>query len=239
MREPGTVGDALARLMASFDERDRAAAEERGMTLEAYCEWARAEEERAEAEKRAEVDRRAEAKRRTGWIRWAKDYLPERSCAELYDGKSQHTDAIRHVKAWLESETPCLILCGGVGTGKTHAAMWAARERWGEFVPAQHLARRVDPWKHELETTEVLRLDASLVVLDDLGAEADEPRLHQALFALVNARNASDRRTLVTTNLAIPQIRPRYGDRIADRLNAMAKAMQLKGASLRRQGAGL
>jgi DNA replication protein DnaC len=215
-------------------QREQEAAAQ-GITLDEL----EAREEVARLEGVREDERRAKARDRAAWIARWKDHLPESSCAELYDGKSQSTDAIRHVRTWLGTETPCLILCGGVGTGKTYAAMWAARERWGEFVPAQHLPRRVDPWKHEAETSKPLRLDAPLIVVDDLGAEADETRFHQALFAIVNARNASDRRTLITTNLAIPQIRPRYGDRIADRLNAMAKAVQLKGASLRKQGAGL
>jgi DNA replication protein DnaC len=215
-------------------QREQEAAAQ-GLTLDEL--EAREQAERDERQRAKEAHE--EARRRSGWISRHKDYLPEAACAELYDGKSQVTDAMRHIQAWLATDTPCLILCGGVGTGKTYAGILAARERWGEFVPAQHLARRVDPWKHEAEATKPLKLGCSLIVLDDLGAEQDDARFGQALFALVNARNASDRRTLITTNLAIPQIRPRYGDRIADRLNAMSKAVQLKGASMRKQGAGL
>jgi DNA replication protein DnaC len=235
MVERADFGALIRSLSEQAMARDQAEADQRGITLADLDAFRASEERRIEDER----ERRADAKRRAEFVdRW-KDFLPEASCAELYDGKSQQTDAIRHTKTWLGTDTPCLILCGGVGTGKTHAAIWAVRERWGEFVASQSLARRIDPWKHELEHTRLLHLEAPLIVLDDLGAEQDDARFGQALFALVNCRNASDRRTLITTNLTIPQIRPRYGDRIADRLNAMAKAVQLKGASMRKQGAGL
>jgi hypothetical protein len=133
-------------------QREQEAAAQ-GITLDEL----EAREEVARLEGVREDERRAKARDRAAWIARWKDHLPESSCAELYDGKSQSTDAIRHVRTWLGTETPCLILCGGVGTGKTYAAMWAARERWGEFVPAQHLPRRVDPWKHEAETSTPLR----------------------------------------------------------------------------------
>jgi DNA replication protein DnaC len=233
------VRSIFAEVSARLEQEDREAAEAAGVTVDEFRRQRTAERTREANKKQAEQDLRAEAACRSKWIETWKSYLPEASCAELYDGKSQQTDAIRHTKTWLGTDTPCLILCGGVGTGKTHAAIWAVRERWGEFVASQSLARRIDPWKHELEHTRLLHLEAPLIVLDDLGAEQDDARFGQALFALVNCRNASDRRTLITTNLTIPQIRPRYGDRIADRLNAMAKAVQLKGASMRKHGAGL
>jgi DNA replication protein DnaC len=233
------IGSVIGDVFSELERQDQAEADAKGMGIDEYREWRAAENRREQEAKYERQAQREERRRRTEWVDLFKNFLPESSCAELYDGKSQQTDAIRHVKTWLESQTPCLILCGGVGTGKTHAAIWAVRERWGEFVTAQNLARRVDPWKHEIESTRLLSLEAPLITLDDLGAEQDDARFGQAFFALVNCRNASDRRTLITTNLTIPQIRPRYGDRIADRLNAMSKAVQLKGASMRKQGAGL
>jgi DNA replication protein DnaC len=236
MRDLGSViGDVFSELA----RQEQTEADAKSMELDEYREWRAAESRRVEEEKWERKAQREEQRRRAKWIDTFKQALPEAACAELYDGQVQQTDAIRHVKTWLDSDTPCLILCGGVGTGKTYAGVWAAKERWGDFCMAQSLARRVDPWKHEIEHTTLLHLEAPLIVLDDLGAEQDDARFGQALFALVNCRNASDRRTLITTNLTIPQIRPRYGDRIADRLNAMAKAVQLKGASMRKQGAGL
>lgn len=229
-------GDRLHQLLADFRRRREAEAAERGMTLAELDAHEEAERQRVLEAK----ERREEARARARWIRTWTDYLPMDACARLYDGQSQSTDAVRHVRGWLKTETPCLILCGGVGTGKTYAGALLCRERWGEFVCAQHLARRIDPWKHERDSgAEPLDLAAPIVVLDDLGAEQDDARSQAALFAVINSRNASDRRTLITTNLTIPQIRPRYGDRIADRLNAMAKAVVLKGASMRKQEAGL
>jgi DNA replication protein DnaC len=226
-----TIARALADLQAA---REREAAG-RGMTLDEL-----EAEETALRERRREIaEQRERDQARRAWVNQWRSVLPQVACEEIYDGKERTTDALRHVRAWLQSPKPCLILCGGVGTGKTYATAWACKQQWGEFVTAPALAKRFDPWKHEAASVDPLDRTAGLLVLDDLGTELDEPRFHQALFEIVNSRDAVDRRTLITTNLDISQIRPRYGDRIADRLNAMAKAVILKGVSLRKQGAGL
>jgi DNA replication protein DnaC len=192
-------------------------------TATAYDETARAERER---EDRVRI--------------WSG--VVAREVAEaLYDRAETSTEALKHVRGFLASSRPCLILCGGVGTGKTVAALAAHRDApRGVFLKASELARSVDPWKHEIEQGwKPIDIDIPQIVIDDLGAEMDEPRFHQALFAVVDARQSPATRTIITTNLKREEIRPRYKDRIADRLNAMSKAVQLKGTSMRKQEAGL
>jgi DNA replication protein DnaC len=247
-------------------QQDLAAKE--GLTLEEWRAKQDAEQDRRAEEKRVEDERReraAAARRRTEWITYYSASVPAEVAESVYDRDEVDTEATRLAKAWLASDKPCLVLSGGVGTGKTVAALVAMREATGLWVPkagattgwvdgvlchfahrvspiirAHKLAAAVDPWKHERDAgIEPYELTDRFLVLDDLGAEMDEARFHQALFAVVDGRQSPRTRTLITTNLRREELRPKYGDRIADRLNAMAKVVQLKGASMRDRGAGL
>lgn len=178
---------------------------------------------------------------------------------ELTDSKALVT-----VREWhRDRKRPWLLLCGGTGTGKTLAAAWYLRQlyrealehRWprrgqhydydvGRLLRSQPravrgstLATRLRPWSHE-RTPHDDPHPHRYVVLDDLGTERlDDPRFAEALADFVEAR--LDLPTLVTTNLPRKDIRKRYGDRIADRWNHVAHAIEINDRSMRRTGAGL
>lgn len=207
---------------------------------------------RREDEKRAQ-EAEAERERVIGDRLRALASLPltAADCEAIARGQHVDTRPVSHVQRWLadESAPAFLVLLGGVGTGKTYATGLAALEHGGtrgylkgrsvEFCRAADLGKRADPWRADLEAgVRPLNLDASLLILDDLGAERDaDARFHEGLFRLVDAR--LDRRTIITANLAKADIRARYGERIADRLNHVGRAVEIGGKSLRRQGAGL
>jgi DNA replication protein DnaC len=170
--------------------------------------------------------------------------LREGVAQRVYRGDLQDTRALQAARRWAESmEPPILVLCGDPGTGKTVAAAWAAlnvtiRNVAGcryctAIVHAPELARRMDPWGDEAANVE--RLDPryrGLIVLDDLGCEMPTDRWQEQFQRFINARQAFGR-TVITTNLNKADIRPRYGDRVADRLNDTAAAVELTGQSLR------
>jgi DNA replication protein DnaC len=239
-----------------------------GCTVEEWHARRDAEEKRREEERRRDEERQrraAEAQKRRDWIAQYEPLVGAEMAEAVYDRQEGPSEATKLVGSWLGGDLPCLVLSGGVGAGKTVAALIALREHEGLWIPRQtgrrfwngsyeqwrpacpcpivrasKLAAAVDPWKHERdEGAEPIALDRKFLCIDDLGAEFDEPRFHQALFSAIDARQSPKTRTLITTNLRREEIRPRYGDRIADRLNAMAKVVQLKSASMRKQGAGL
>lgn len=241
-----------------------------GMSVEAFEAHLQAQQEQQHREHCERMRKTADSMLRARVDRHGTLRRQDREAA-LADNL-QDTEALGHVRGWLqETQEAALMLCGGVGTGKTVAAAWAvvyaerrplaklveagsdplcSRDRGledlrtslprTEVVPASLLARRVDPWKVDTEAgIERLDLDWPLVVLDDLGTErSDDPRFSEALFRLVDERQDQARfRTLITTNLKRADIRPRYGDRIADRLNHIGKAVEIRGESMRRKGA--
>ena len=73
-----------------------------------------------------------------------------------------------------------------------------------------------------------------MLVLDDLGTELDGERFAVVFGELVEARQNA--KTVITTNLAPAELRRRYGDRIADRLNHLGRIVPIVGASRRRGG---
>jgi DNA replication protein DnaC len=101
---------------------------------------------------------------------------------------------------------------------------------------ASELPRLWTPWADELQAgASPAARDVDVLVLDDLGVEAPSPRFDVALGELLEHR--ARRKTIITANLRPPEIRARYGDRVADRLNHLGRVKIVHGGSRRRKGA--
>lgn len=188
--------------------------------------------------------------------------------AMFCQGQPKPTKALRSVARFFEEDARFLVLMGGIGTGKTLAAIEACVlehrkhvERWcnavsrledpgnappppalrksrrAEWCLASSVSRRVEPWKQDLDAGAVaLRLKAPVLVVDDLGTERKDDRFASAFGELVETRQGGSLRTVITTNLPRSEIRDRYGDRIADRLNHSGFVVQLGSESMRKRG---
>lgn len=249
------IGDVSGAVVREISEARRKRAEAAGLTVEEHdarlAEDLLASEAAERAWDRAKLEAMARARARVPGCDIAAATLD--------------TEATRHARRWYTGPEAALVLCGGVGTGKSTAAALVAYEaelaallgraqhvthldreergkRFAAFGPsvdvvaATMLGRRFDPWKQDADAGVVpLATGCALLVLDDLGTEAPgDRRFTDALFQIVDTR--SERKTLITTNVARADIRPRYGDRIADRLNHIGRAVEIKGASMRRKG---
>ena len=79
-------------------------------------------------------------------------------------------------------------------------------------------------------------IEAKLLLIDDLGTEPMMRNITiEYLFTLLNERVAAKRHTVVATNLTPPQLKERYGERVASRLldRNICAPVQLKGKDLR------
>ena len=261
------ASDAGAEVLAEIQRGRELAAQARGVSVDELDQVLGLEAERARSKREAAILAAANATVQ----RHTMHLLPlrEEDREAVTSGAIASTEAARHVRTWLDGTGSALVLCGGVGTGKTIAATWALREAQRrsmankvkrilagdvemaaaqlmvsalpsvvDAVTATVLARRVDPWKQDLAANVTpLALGVPFLVVDDLGTErTEDPRFTEALFRLVDERQGKRTRTLITTNLRRADIRPRYGDRIADRLNHIGRAVEIKGASMRRKG---
>lgn len=115
------------------------------------------------------------------------------------------------VAGWLEPLTPpWLVLTGGVGAGKTHAACTAgwelvARDIPVQFVTATRLLDRVratfDGEGESQGTAEAAYRLAPVLLLDDLGAEHATAWAQERLLSMLDDRLTGERPTILTTNV--------------------------------------
>jgi DNA replication protein DnaC len=79
-------------------------------------------------------------------------------------------------------------------------------------------------------------IEVPLLLIDDLGTEPMMRNITlEYLFTLLNERIAAKRHTVIATNLTPPQLKERYGERVASRLldRSICAPVQFKGKDLR------
>lgn len=144
--------------------------------------------------------------------------------------------AVAAIRDWLAGKQTWCVLSGGPGTGKTVAAGVAVLDaaRRGEralVVVCSEVARvpafgpgseALDDWKR-----------APLLVIDDLGVAPLSDYARGVLHELCDYRHERYRRTIITTNLRMGELRSALGDRLLDRILADGRAVSVAGPSMR------
>lgn len=169
---------------------------------------------------------------------------------EVLLGQMHETEALAAARRFVATparERPLLALLGDVGLGKTVAAAWVFRE----------LVRGVPEWRSTGETDvpvwmrgpDFTRVSAyspedsrmireaqraPLLVVDELGDEAT-PLGTATVRDICMAREANNRRTVLTSNLRPSDFARLYGRALYDRLVSRGIVTGLTGPSMRRQ----
>lgn len=169
-------------------------------------------------------------------------------CKFLKSVKSPEMDVCwRYVKNWPEmrERNVGLLLWGGAGSGKSHAAQCVANELLSYSPPVSvYVKTFAEILAGKFDKTEVLERvrQMSLVVFDDVGAERGNDYAFETIFAIVDERYQTRKPTIVTTNLTLAEIknpldelgRPdRRRRRIYDRILEMCVPVEFKGKSRR------
>ncbi|MFI1592318.1 ATP-binding protein [Streptomyces halstedii] len=137
---------------------------------------------------------------------------------------------------------PSLLMAGVVGAGKTHQAYGAVRllvqsgigVRWRATTAADLYAdlRPRPGVDSERQLAAVSRVP--LLIIDDLGAAKASEWVEEVTYRLINRRYNHMLPTLVTTNLAIKDLKAYLGDRVTSRLAQMTTRVEFEPVDRRR-----
>lgn len=148
-------------------------------------------------------------------------------------------EVIEWAAAAAEGSRDWLVLLGPTGTGKTWQGVAAYRAVVhdtgcdGAAIRGPSLLMRSLPSAPDpinLRTYE----EADLLLLDDFVGEttlSDWER--KVLFRLIDGRSATNRLTILTSNLLREEVRPRLGDRMASRLSQRTRLIVMDGPDRR------
>ena len=135
-----------------------------------------------------------------------------------------------------------ILMFGKTGRGKTHLSLAIANRVLQNgynvlYDSAINFLRQVEK-EHfgrggsnddALDTL----LSCDLLILDDLGSELSTPFVQSALYTLINTRLTADKRTVISSNLTMDQVRARYTPQIASRLEGEYRVLPFYGEDIR------
>lgn len=135
-------------------------------------------------------------------------------------------NAFERARSFAENPEGWLVMRGGFGCGKTHLAAAIANHRVAKGEPAlfvvvpdllDYLRSSFSPnsavsFDQRFETF----LEASLLILDDLGTQSTTPWAKEKLFQILNHRYNRRLPTVITTNCELEEIEPRLRSRLLD-----------------------
>lgn len=139
-----------------------------------------------------------------------------------------------------------IVIYGDVGTGKTFAAAALLKERLMARGRCSMLGITdlLDAARREMGEEGggglIDRLSVvDTLLLDDVGSERQTDWAQELVSGLIDRRYRSRLGGLVvTTNLSLVELRPWFGERVADRLVETSVFVELAGLSYRRSGDG-
>lgn len=140
------------------------------------------------------------------------------------------------------ADSPSLLFWGGTGLGKTHLSLAianAAIEKGFGVVygTAQRFAVALEKERFSREsgtTCEDLK-SCDLLILDDLGTEFSSAYANAAIYDVVNERLMAEKPTIISTNLPLPRLEERYGQRFTSRIAGSYAMLGFMGHDVRVQ----
>jgi len=133
-----------------------------------------------------------------------------------------------------------LVFIGGTGLGKTHlsaaiANSIASRGMSVLYESAQQIFDTIDAVRfNRMDISERKKYEnCSLLIIDDLGAECITQYSVSAITSLIDLRIVKGKKTIISSNLSIANIRKTYGERLFSRLLGEFNILQFVGKDIR------
>ena len=140
-----------------------------------------------------------------------------------------------------DSEDKSLFFFGGVGLGKTFMSCSVAKEIMNKgksvlYIRATKLFALYDDYRfgRNIDRSDLDNVyDCDLLIIDDLGSEANINNSVSYLFDIVNERIASGKKMIINTNLEPGQISEIYTPRFKSRLYESFHICEFMGKDIR------
>jgi hypothetical protein len=167
---------------------------------------------------------------------------------QITDGNAHaHKVALSYVHNFgaMQKQNQGLIFYGSVGTGKSYTAACIANallEKQVSVVMTSFVKVLQDIQSNSFDEGHILRVlnDASLLVLDDLGAERSTDYALEKVYNVIDSRVRANRPMILTTNLTMGEMTNpqdiRYS-RIYDRIFECCYPVEVTGQSFRKAAA--
>ena len=128
-------------------------------------------------------------------------------------------------------ENKGIFIYGNTGVGKTyfcHTLQNAKKGTVENFVSLLYEFRDyIQSGFYNVKMKEMC--DVDYLIIDDIGAEKTSDFVVEFLYTIVNRRYENMKRTVLTTNLQLPDFEKRYGDRVLSRISEMCVMVELTG----------
>lgn len=161
-----------------------------------------------------------------------------------------HKMALGYCEKWqdMKRDNVGFLLYGPPGTGKTYLSFCIANALLDELVPViaissigvlNRIKQTYNSYGKEAEADIINALkSASLLVLDDIGAENDTPWVREKLYEIIDSRYRDGKPMICTTNLTRKQLKDKLTGadgvtRTYDRLVEMCPPIEVTGPSRR------
>lgn len=141
----------------------------------------------------------------------------------------------------MEREGKVIILCGGVGTGKTRAVCALMQTLgFGEYIRSIDISRRVrSTYSGSNNGTEesVIKSIARqrLLIIDEVGVQSDKEHERNLISDIIDRRYSDLKPTVICSNLEERELEVLFGQRAWDRLNENCVICPMIGESLRKK----
>ena len=138
-----------------------------------------------------------------------------------------------------------LLFYGGTGLGKTFMCNCIANELLNKEISVlyqtsfslfetveNHKFNKLNESEENLMNYNMI-FDCDLLIIDDLGTEVSNSFTNAELFNIINERMITEKRTIISTNLSLEQLRDTYSDRITSRVFNNFVPLKFYGKDLR------
>lgn len=150
----------------------------------------------------------------------------------------------RAVEFSKSSEGKSMLFYGNCGTGKTFLSSCVAKAMMDKgysviYMTASGIVEKYEEYKYgkgdyDRDIIDMF-YDTDLLIIDDLGTEAQNAVSMQFIFELINKRILNGKKMIISTNLSVKDIIARYTARIGSRLYENFEILNFRGRDIRIQ----